>query len=318
MISHKDINRAFVKLTPPNTTGARESRQPEYNLFTTTFGFLAPIDIETAYDPLSFVNPTDQNSRGMSAYFTTHHFSPRWSSPEHSTEPHAITSITAPTAGATAGTTAAPALPADPHVHHGGLEALARYLHAFNSHNTHGQASHDVVHPHFDLAESKSCYAVYGELPGLETDTVNVEVNDHLFTVTVSGDLKRPLPPGANDAAPSNVGVVHKDAQPSPPTKTTTTEAESSKTGEATEEKSTETEGELRWHVTERRTGHFRRAFQFPIEQVDMSAIKASMQAGLLTILVPKKQGRSELAAARKVDVVEAGVDGHVLAAVGV
>lgn len=254
----------------------------------------------------------------MSAYFTTHHFSPRWSSPEHSSEPHAITSITAPTAGATAGTTAAPPLPADAHSHHGGLEALARYLHAFNTHNTHAQGKHDVVHPHFDLAESKACYAVYGELPGLETDTVNVEVNDHLFTVTVTGDLKRPLPPGAIDTTPNNVGVVHKDAQPSPPPESTPAEAGSSKTGEEAEKKTTEAEGEVRWHVTERRTGHFRRAFQFPIEQVDMSAVKASMQAGLLTILVPKKQGRTELAAARKVEVVEAGVDGHVLANVGV
>lgn len=254
----------------------------------------------------------------MSAYFTTHHFSPRFSSPQHSTEPHAITSITAPTAGAAAGTSAAPSLPADAHAHHGGLEALARYLHAFNSHYTHGQANHDVVHPHFDLAESKTCYAVYGELPGLETDAVNVEVNDHLFTITVSGDLKRPLPPGASDAAPNNVGVVHKDAQPSPPAEPASAAAESSKTGEATAQKATETEGDLRWHVTERRTGHFRRAFQFPVEQVDMSAVKASMQAGLLTIVVPKKQSRAELAAARKVEVVEAGVDGHVLATVGV
>ncbi|KAJ9149449.1 hypothetical protein NKR23_g4216 [Pleurostoma richardsiae] len=283
----------------------------------------------------------------MSAYFTTHHFSPRFTSPRqhenHEGEHQPVTAITAPAPPAVEAGRASleqqqpppPHLPAQPAAHHGGgLDALARFLHAFNTHYGGGPGggggAHDVVHPHFDLVETGTSYAIYGELPGLEREDVNVEVNDTLFTVTVSGVLQRPVPPGASGAEEKGkedgVGVVHKDAvtaageQPA----AATPEAPAAEGAEVKKEEDAAAPppAELHWHVTERRVGQFRRAFQFPIGLVEMGAVKASMRAGLLTIAVPKKAGgdgeeaRRRLAAARKLEVVESGVEGQVLGTV--
>ncbi|KAK0724458.1 HSP20-like chaperone, partial [Lasiosphaeris hirsuta] len=137
-----------------------------------------------------------------------------------------------------------------------GYDTLAHFLHTFHSHYGTAAADEDepfgTTHPHFDLAEGRRGYVLYGELPGLKRDEVVVETDDHSYTVTVSGVLRRRVP-----------GEVVKTA------------------GEADEE-------EVHWHVGERRVGRFQRAFRFPVGAVDMDLVSASMQDGVLCAVVPK------------------------------
>ncbi|KAK3312644.1 HSP20-like chaperone [Apodospora peruviana] len=223
----------------------------------------------------------------MSNYFSQHHLNlPHWTLPHrlsfhrdaagvHTTHIPAIPPPppVQPVAGEqTPPKQSSPAATEQPH-HNNVLahETLTKFLHAFNAH--YGS---DQLHPYFDLVESKTCYAIYGELPGLSEKDVTVEANDHIYTVTISGEFKRPMPQ-KSDAPDAN---GHDNKKPV---------------------------DDVYWHVTERRIGSFKRAFQFPADLVDMGALKASMQNGLLCVLLPKKQESEEhkkrAAEARKVQI---------------
>lgn len=268
------------------------------------------------------------------AYFTQHHFSSGWTSPRgtHTNVPATVVPPPHLVPGAAAAKTEQdPTAPTKLNVHHHlpGHDTFSRFLHAFNSH--YGPEEHGLVHPHFDLVETKTCYAVYGELPGLGQQDIAVEANDHLFTLTISGELERPTPQvtgSAPTAADSEgVGIAHDESEPTAPTGETQTpqptdEMEAT-TAEPTEPVNEEppkhheesakpdakdkTEADTHWHVTERRVGHFKRVFRFPVELVEMSAIKASMHHGLICVIVPKREDleayNKKVEDARKVDI---------------
>src|SRR5947207_646075 len=67
------------------------------------------------------------------------------------------------------------------HSRHISFDSLVRFVQTLGH-----QSISQVVNPHFDLVESPTAYTVYGELPGLDRDGVNVEVNDSHFAITVS------------------------------------------------------------------------------------------------------------------------------------
>lgn len=264
----------------------------------------------------------------MSAYFTTHHFSPRWSSPSGSHRdssvnpahltPLTTTTITTPPRATTTTTTATASgdheqtlSPASAHKLHG-LDTLAHFLHVFNTHyNSEDSVTHHgVVHPHFDLAENNTLYAIYGELAGLSKKDVTVEVNDGLFTITISGKLLRLAPPGSlglsiNEPTPDTVGVVHKDeSNAGAQTDRAAVEGEKAEEGgKKQQQQQQQQEDDLQWHVTERKVGSFRRAFQFPAQSVDMQGVNATMTNGLLCVTVPKKERKGEEEKGRKVEV---------------
>lgn len=245
----------------------------------------------------------------MSAYFTTHHFHPPRLDPAHQDNlqqhpphpPPITTTITAPSIAGPSSSSAT----ASPSSHrHLSLDTLAHLLHDFHLQQGKSDGAsvthRDVARPHFDLSENKTSYAIYGELAGLNRQDVNVEVNDHLFTITISGQLKRLTPPARPELAalPDHVGVVHRDSAGG---------GDSVDVGEVTgsgEEGDKEEQKDVHWHVTERKVGEFRREFQFPIETVDMDAVRASMRNGLLCVTVPKKISEKKLAEARRVEVV--------------
>lgn len=258
----------------------------------------------------------------MSAYFTTHHFSPKWSSPPRSHRdssvdashlpPLTTTTITAPHPTTTTTTTTSAngdheqALSASSSHKLHGLDTLAHFLHVFNTHynNEDSVTHHGVVHPHFDLAENNTLYAIYGELAGLSKKDVTVEVNDALFTITISGKLLRLGPPGSlglpiNEPTPETVGVLHRDRDD------VGTKSEQAAVEEKEAEKGAkkEQEDDLHWHVTERRVGSFRRAFQFSAESVDMGGVTATMTNGLLCVTVPKRERKDGQEKGRKVEV---------------
>ncbi|RKU44792.1 hypothetical protein DL546_007476 [Coniochaeta pulveracea] len=201
--------------------------------------------------------------------------------------------------------------PASAHKLHG-LDTLAHFLHVFNTHyNSEDSVTHHgVVHPHFDLAENNTLYAIYGELAGLSKKDVTVEVNDGLFTITISGKLLRLAPPGSlglsiNEPTPDTVGVVHKDeSNAGAQTDRAAVEGEKAEEGgKKQQQQQQQQEDDLQWHVTERKVGSFRRAFQFPAQSVDMQGVNATMTNGLLCVTVPKKERKGEEEKGRKVEV---------------
>ncbi|KAM7196877.1 hypothetical protein V8F20_006844 [Naviculisporaceae sp. PSN 640] len=278
----------------------------------------------------------------MANFFTQHHFSPRWSTSSHHDAPAEHL-----TPKSTNGQTPShhtnnshqnnhPDNRAHPsHMH----DAVSRFLQALNFH--YGPDDYEMANPHFDMVETKNCYAVYGELPGLSQKDIAVEANDHLFTLTISGELKRPIPKevpeaiAATFADSEGVGIAHltKGKEPEPEPETAETAAEpapdASNTSKAAPpaeveagpseqqeqpKPSTETEATAapstpkpaengngakadhkphekttHWHVKERRVGHFKRVFRFPVEFVEMANIKANIHHGLLCVIVPKR-----------------------------
>ncbi|KAK1760251.1 HSP20-like chaperone [Echria macrotheca] len=183
-------------------------------------------------------------------------------------------------------------------------ETLSHFLHAFHTHYGYpceSTTQQGTTTPNFDLVESRTGYTIYGELPGLKRDDVSVETNDLLFTITISGTLRRPVPsPIPGPSSSSN--------EPPPPlpagddTRDDGGQDRKSREGGGDEED----DEELHWHVEERHIGRFRRVFHLPIGLEDMACVKATMRDGLLCVTVPKtvaEMYREEISQRRSVEV---------------
>lgn len=174
-------------------------------------------------------------------------------------------------------------------------ETLTHLLHTFHTHqhgNNAGTTNNNGsggTHPAFDLAETRSCYTIYGDLPGLRRADVTVETDDVLCTVTFSGTLARGKP--GEVEVREGVELV-QGGQP----------------GE-------ESGGGVHWHVRERGAGKFRRQFHLPVGTVEMATARARMEEGVVVVVVPKTMGemaREGVVRGRKVswDVEGGGVGG--------
>lgn len=258
-----------------------------------------------------------------SNFWTEHNFSPRWTTPHqphhsHNQNSHGLAA-------------------ADEHSQHShrlSLDTLSRVLHAFpiQHHEAAGPSSAapavTKANPRFDLIESSATYRIYGEVPGLTSADLHVDVNDHLFTVTISGELRAPGELAA--AVPtqqSDIPVTHRDA-------VTAGEAEKAHGEEKQEavaaapsgqqQQQPMTEGgrgakedaagattskheqdpKIMYHIHERSIGQFKREFQFPVETAIMADVKAQCRNGLLCITVPKHaKPPAERKSGRKLDV---------------
>ncbi|KAK4445880.1 HSP20-like chaperone [Podospora aff. communis PSN243] len=150
-------------------------------------------------------------------------------------------------------------------------DTLHHFLHAFHEHYTTSPqtttsasgAGTSTTHPHFDLVESKTTYTIYGELPGLKRNDITVETNDLMFTVTISGVLRRSIPTEVENLEELAEQYGGEDDGKNP-------------------------EEGLYWHVKEREVGRFKREFQLPVGLGNMAGVKASMEDGLLVVSVPK------------------------------
>ncbi|KAK9480514.1 HSP20-like chaperone [Lipomyces japonicus] len=106
--------------------------------------------------------------------------------------------------------------------------------------------------PNFDVKETDKSFLLEGELPGLDKDQVDIEFVDN-HTLTVKGHVERSQE--FRQAADENVG---------------------------------NNAGSGYW-ATERVIGNFSRSFKFP-DNVDTTAVSASLKNGLLKINVPKTE----------------------------
>ncbi|KAL7275010.1 hypothetical protein RUND412_002074 [Rhizina undulata] len=152
--------------------------------------------------------------------------------------------------------------------------------------SAHQNAQRRAFSPNFDVHETSHAYILEGELPGIEDkNKINIEFTDPQ-TLLVRGRIER--------------SYTHEEGGE------TKKEGEAKKEGEGKKEKhkkeeskevTTTAKGELKkatdtqpkFWVSERTVGEFQRSFSFPTA-IDIDNVKASLQHGILKIVVPKKE----------------------------
>jgi len=149
-------------------------------------------------------------------------------------------------------------------------------------------------YPKFDVRELKNSYELHGELPGIEQKDINIEWTDS-NTLTISGRTEThyekdgPLSGRIEGEVTGKSKEYHQptvenEDKPSNDKPTSTTVSTRERPGEIS--KSTK---EARYWVSERSVGEFHRSFNFPT-RVDHDAVKAKLNNGVLSIVVPKSQ----------------------------
>lgn len=137
-----------------------------------------------------------------------------------------------------------------------------------NTQPTHRQPT--GFSPNFDVYETPNEYVLEGELPGLcDKSKVQIEFTD-AQTLLVRGHIER---------------SHEQDAQRRKSLKPTVEDE-----GEATKKELARTKeaDKTKYWVSERNVGEFQRSFSFP-GAVDLDLVKASLEHGILKIVVPKK-----------------------------
>lgn len=172
---------------------------------------------------------------------------------------------------------------------------LFRMLDDCASHANQGEFSSSsavrTFSPKFDVKEGKDSYELYGELPGVSQDQINIEFTQPQ-TIQISGRIE-------NRHSASSDGEQTKESGYHKPTIEDVPEGkEDGKKGQQSETAIQRTdqghdvahrrgEGGSRWWVTERAIGEFSRTFSFPT-RVDQDNVSASLKDGILKLQVPK------------------------------
>ncbi|KXJ84935.1 HSP20-like chaperone [Microdochium bolleyi] len=168
--------------------------------------------------------------------------------------------------------------------------------------------------PRFDISETDSAYHVYGELPGLSKEHLDIDFVD-AQTITVRGKVLRAVPShrpqhtedvveedaaapqSPASSATSHHATVEDDfedlaAETGSTSSHTTTPAAAEKPTTTDKKTTTETpaqpEPQAKFWISERKYGQFARSFKFR-KTVDVAGVAASLENGVLSIVVPKK-----------------------------
>lgn len=147
--------------------------------------------------------------------------------------------------------------------------------------------------PNFDVHETSKEYVLEGELPGLDKKNLSIEFTDS-STLVIRGNIEKKytagVPPGKRLEGTHIKGSISEGEE---------------KGGENKEEKKREGETQqhheeeaVKYWVSERTVGSFQRSFNFPGE-TDQDGVKASLEHGILRIVVPKREKR----VAKKIDI---------------
>lgn len=161
--------------------------------------------------------------------------------------------------------------------------------------NSNNASSLRSFAPKFDVCEVKDAYELHGELPGIEQKNINIEWSDG-NTLSISGRVEHhsekgnPRLAGTIEEAKSdnNTEHYHKPTVEDAGEDGSTSNAvatQANKNKDVTPSKSSE--NEPKYWVSERSVGEFHRSFSFPA-RVDQDAVKASLNNGILSIVVPK------------------------------
>lgn len=167
--------------------------------------------------------------------------------------------------------------------------------------------------PRFDVKEDKESYILEGEVPGFNDSELSIEWNDNTLairgrheSVVESGNKPQaveaePEKAAVEDTPASETGSVKsqkshqatvEDEEPANAS-AVAAEASSSSTAApqptpAQTEVTPASKPQVQHWISERRTGQFLRKFAFPSNAVNHEAIKASLQSGILKVVVPK------------------------------
>lgn len=197
-----------------------------------------------------------------------------------------------------------------------GFNPLLEILSAVESEVTSAQQQakrrRTIINPNFDIRETEGAFLLEGELPGVsDKETIEIEFVD-AQTLVVRGEIKRRSPAGL-----TKTESVHPQDEQITAAATTETDNESvrslkptveeavdepvSENGEGSsttekgkevakpaEEKTTVTKKAKYW-LSERSVGTFERKFEFQ-ELIDQENVRASLEHGVLEIVVPKRQ----------------------------
>ena len=169
--------------------------------------------------------------------------------------------------------------------------------------------------PRFDVQEAPAAYELYGELPGIKQEDIDIEFVD-ANTLVIKGKTAREANrthdidvKGKGAEAPSSPKAVAADNASETSSSyhkatvedeyvdagaeregSATTATEGAPTPASNEVATASPKGEQpghRYWVSERSVGQFQRTFSFP-GKVDQEAVKASLKNGILSIIVPK------------------------------
>jgi HSP20 family protein len=154
--------------------------------------------------------------------------------------------------------------------------------------------------PKFDVKETPHTYELHGELPGIEQKDVNIEWTDN-NTLSISGrhehvreEGERPTGFIENSESAETKKLENK-RQPSVEDEGAESHAQQvTKNGEqqVTQSEQNDNNNPNKYWISERSVGSFHRSFAFPA-RVDQDAVKASLKNGILSVVVPKKQGET-------------------------
>lgn len=152
--------------------------------------------------------------------------------------------------------------------------------------------------PKFDVAETEAAYELFGDLPGVSQQDLDVEFPD-AQTLTVRGKVVRRQPESTTTAEAAEPTTVASDDDAA------STKGKQASVEDDDEYMQVEKQGEqeaapaepaaapkpeapkFKFHSLERKLGNFSRTFTFPAA-VDTDAVRANLKDGVLSITVPK------------------------------
>jgi HSP20 family molecular chaperone IbpA len=143
----------------------------------------------------------------------------------------------------------------------------------------HSSVPARVFSPKFDVRETETNYELYGELPGIPRDQINIEFTDPQ-TIVIRGRVERSYASAdkGGEHAPHKVTVEDEKDE----------EASGSQVMVKKQKKEEEQhQVQEKYWVSERSVGEFSRTFSFP-SRVDQDAVSAGLVDGILSIKVPK------------------------------
>jgi HSP20 family molecular chaperone IbpA len=158
-----------------------------------------------------------------------------------------------------------------------------------SSNNASSRRSH-ITHwqPRFDVRETTNAYELYGELPGLAKENLQIEFPEPQ-TLTVRGRTERNYTASTpqSGAAAIEEGSRRSSFQP-----TVEDESAEDATNGAVQKKPEQQQpaanaDKAKYWLSERSFGDFSRTFDFPT-RVDQDAVSASLKDGILAVVVPK------------------------------
>ncbi|KAI5815712.1 HSP20-like chaperone [Pyronema omphalodes] len=147
--------------------------------------------------------------------------------------------------------------------------------------------------PTFDVHETEREYVLEGEFPGLsDKKNINIEFTDDK-TILISGKIEREFKGVKDEQGKGNLIESAEEQKKIEGDKTTAgQEDDKSEKSEKNVEKIKEKSKGPKYWVSERSVGEFSRSFSFP-GHVDIDQVKASLEHGILKIVVPKMEKKT-------------------------